>query len=73
MKSIYCIIVYLFALLILSGCASYVTPGPRAELANLAPPKIREGFERKPSNPFPASIVAVRVQGRDYTNYNHRN
>ncbi len=56
--------------LILAGCAEYVTPGDKADLTRLAPPQIREGFQREPSNPFPASIVAVRVQGRNYSNYN---
>jgi hypothetical protein len=57
--------------LMLCGCAkSYVTPGPRADLAVLAPLDMREAFERKPSKPFPASIVAVRIQKGGYSNFN---
>jgi len=56
--------------LLLSGCAHYVTPGHKADLAQLAPAHIQDGFNREPSNPFPASIVTIRVQGRSYSNYN---
>lgn len=54
----------------LSGCAdSYVTPGAKADLQSFAPTTIQSGFEAKPTNPFPASIAAVRVQASTYTNY----
>src|SRR5687768_15253491 len=54
----------------LSGCAtSYVTPGDKADLQSFAPTTIQSGFEAKPTNPFPASIAAVRVQASTYTNY----
>lgn len=54
----------------ITGCATYVTPGSRAELDAFAPMSIREGFERQPTSPFPASILAVRLQGGGYTNHN---
>lgn len=54
------------------GCASYVTPGPRAELDQLAPVALQAEFARKPTNPFPAGIVTVRLQGSDYSNYHFR-
>ena len=56
--------------LILSGCATYIPPGSKADLQVFAPPSIQEGFSLKPSNPFPASIAVVRVQAPTYSNYN---
>ncbi|MFA6960307.1 MAG: hypothetical protein WC205_06130 [Opitutaceae bacterium] len=54
----------------LSGCAtSYITPGAKADLQSFTPTTIQSGFETKPTNPFPASIAAVRVQSPTYTNY----
>ena len=55
---------------LMSGCAHYITPGDRADLGHLAPEHIQEGFQREASNPFPASIVTIRVQGRNYSNHN---
>ena len=63
-------VILLPLLVLLAGCAEYITPGDKADLTQLAPPQIQEGFKREPSNPFPASIVAIRVQGRNYSNYN---
>ncbi len=54
---------------VLAGCASYITPGAKADLQALAPADIQKGFETKPSNPFPAAIVGVRIQANDYSNY----
>ncbi|MFT4586233.1 MAG: hypothetical protein ACI9VS_000679 [Candidatus Binatia bacterium] len=56
-------------LMSLAGCATYIPPGGKADLQAFAPPSIQEGFAAKPSNPFPASIAAVRVQGPTYSNY----
>jgi hypothetical protein len=53
----------------LTGCATYIPPGAKADLQALAPPSIQEGFAAKPSAPFPASIAAVRLQAPTYTNY----
>jgi hypothetical protein len=53
----------------LVGCASYVTPGAKADLQAFAPASIQEGFAAQPTSPFPASIAFVRVQGPAYTNY----
>ena len=56
---------------LLAGCATYyTTPGTRADLAEMASTNIQDSFLSEPSNPFPASVVAVRVQGRGYKNYN---
>lgn len=51
------------------GCATYIPPGAKADLQAFAPPDIQAGFAAKPSNPFPASIAVVRVQGPQYTNH----
>ena len=56
-------------LALLSGCASYVTPGGRADLDAFAPYDIQQGFATEPTHPFPASIAAVRVQESGYSNY----
>lgn len=53
----------------MSGCATYISPGAKADLQAFAPPDIQAGFAAKPTNPFPASIAVVRVQAPDYTNY----
>ena len=55
--------------LLLSGCATYVPPGGKADLQTFAPADIQAGFAAKPTNPFPASIAVVRVQAPDYNNY----
>ena len=61
------------SLALLPGCeTTYIPPGPKADLQALAPAAIQEGFDARPSNPFPASIAMVRVQSPGYTNYNLR-
>lgn len=60
----------LAAAVLLSGCATYIPPGPKADLRVFAPPDIRAGFAAKPTDPFPASVAVVRVQAPTYTNYN---
>jgi hypothetical protein len=52
-----------------AGCATYIPPGPRADLQALAPAGVQEGFAAKPAARFPASIAAVRLQAPAYTNY----
>ncbi|MCD8481704.1 MAG: hypothetical protein LR015_02890 [Verrucomicrobia bacterium] len=57
----------------LVGCeTTYIPPGPKADLAALAPAAIEDGFAARPSNPFPASIAFVRVQSPRYSNHNLR-
>ena len=53
----------------MSGCATYIPPGAKADLQAFAPPDIQAGFAAKPTNPFPASIAVLRVQAPTYTNY----
>jgi hypothetical protein len=57
-------------LLLVTGCATYIPPGAKADLQLFAPTDIQAGFAAKPTSPFPASIAVVRVQGPVYTNYN---
>lgn len=54
---------------LISGCATYIPPGAKADLQTFAPPDIQAGFAAKPTNPFPASIAIVRVQAPTYTNH----
>ena len=55
--------------ILVSGCATYIPPGAKADLQAFAPPDIQAGFAAKPTNPFPASIAVLRVQAPTYTNY----
>jgi hypothetical protein len=55
--------------ILMSGCATYIPPGAKADLQAFAPPDIQAGFAAKPTNPFPASVAVVRVQAPTYSNY----
>ncbi len=55
--------------LFISGCATYIPPGAKADFDAFAPPDIQAGFAARPTNPFPGSIAVVRVQSPTYTNY----
>lgn len=57
------------AVLLVTGCATYIPPGAKADLQAFAPPDIQAGFAAKPTNPFPASVAVVRVQAPAYNNY----
>jgi len=58
------------AVLWLSGCSStYLTPGPKADLQEETPADLQAGFAAKPTLKFPASIVAMHVQGPAYNNF----
>ena len=59
----------LLALTAVTGCASYIPPGPKADLNAVAPASVRAGFDAKPAATFPVGIAAVRIQGPSYTNY----
>lgn len=69
LKSFASLVFCLFLISVFSGCATYITPGTKADLDSLAPYNIQEGFQVKPSNPFPAIIALVRLQGPNYSNY----
>lgn len=72
MKTLTCLLALIPLLCALAGCATYVTPGAKADLQVFAPPDIQAAFAAKPTQPFPASIAVVRVQSPGYTNYNLR-
>jgi hypothetical protein len=55
--------------LFLSGCAHYIPPSGRADLAYLSSPSMQDSFSAKPAAGFPASIAAVRVQAPQYRSY----
>lgn len=59
----------LVAMALLTGCASYVAPGGRADLAAISNTSIRESFAAKPAAGFPAGVAAVRVQAPRYRSY----
>ena len=54
---------------LLGGCATYIPPSGRADLATLGSPSMQESFAAKPAAAFPASIAAVRVQAPRYQSY----
>jgi len=59
----------LSALLILSGCASYTTPGGGVQLSELADTDINELMSQEPAAVFPANITVARVQAPGYQSY----
>lgn len=64
---------------LLTGCASYTTPGGPADFsklgltpeqkAALTDTSVQKLLDKKPLITFPASIAIARVQAPDYTNY----
>ena len=55
--------------LVLSGCASYVTPGGPVNLGAINRVDIAEVASRKPAANFPATIAIVRIQAPQYRSY----
>jgi hypothetical protein len=53
----------------LSGCASYIVPGPRADFSAFGSASMRENLASKPAAHFPAGLAAVRVQSPTYHSY----
>src|SRR5438477_12494589 len=64
------ILIVLAGVALLSGCATYIPPSGRADLAALSSPSMQESFAAKPAAAFPAGIATVRVQAPRYRNYN---
>ena len=58
---------------LVSGCATYQTPGAGVNVGNLskADGDIAEVMKREPASPFPARIAMARVQSTGY--YSHNN
>lgn len=67
MKRINCLIFVLFVLI--TGCASYTTPGGSIQLSHLAEADINELMQKEPSANFPANISVARVQAPGYHSY----
>lgn len=61
--------VSLTVLVLCSSCASYVTPGGRADFSTFTDESLKEAYEATPQAKFPAHLVAVRVQESGYRNY----
>lgn len=55
--------------LLLSACASYVTPGGSVALSRLAEADVNELLSKKPAATFPAHIAVARVQAPQYQTY----
>lgn len=60
---------FLLCALLISGCASYVTPGGPVRLNDINRADIAEVASRKPSPNFPARIAITRVQAPDYRSH----
>jgi hypothetical protein len=54
---------------LLNGCATYIPPSGRADLAAMSSVSMKESFAAKPAAGFPAGIAAVRVQAPRYRSY----
>ena len=63
------VLITIVGIALLSGCATYIPPSGRADLATLSSTSMQESFAAKPATVFPASIAAVRVQAPGYQNY----
>jgi hypothetical protein len=57
------------ALVLGSGCATYIPPSGRADLGNISSFNMQESFAARPAAGIPASIAAVRVQAPQYRSY----
>lgn len=63
--------ILLLAVLLISGCASYVTPGGPVNLQDIDRPDIAAAAARKPSPNFPARLAVARVQANGYKSYSN--
>src|SRR3546814_15166274 len=62
------VIAYAVVAFLCAGCASYMTPGGPAPLAELAGANASDAAEQ-PSPQFPLNLVAVRLQAADYRSF----
>jgi hypothetical protein len=62
-------LLFVVTILMLSGCASYTTPGGGVQLSNLADIDINELMTNEPAANFPANISVARVQAPGYQAY----
>ena len=60
---------FLLVLILITGCATYTTPGAGVNVGNLASADedIAEIMSREPASPFPARISIARVQASGYS------
>ncbi len=61
-----CRVAVLMVLLILTGCATYTTPGGSVQLSQIADADINDFMSKEPAASFPANISVVRVQAPQY-------
>lgn len=54
------------AAMLLSSCASYVTPGRQADLSTFTNPSVKKAFVARPSIRFPATLALVHIQESGY-------
>jgi hypothetical protein len=52
--------------LLLSSCASYITPGRRADLSLFTDPRVKKAYTARPAIRFPANLALVRIQENGY-------
>ena len=65
-------IVAALAMLSLTACATYRTPGGGVSIPELTTPSVADALARKPAASWPARIIAVRVQGSGYQSYSNQ-
>lgn len=56
-------------LLLVTGCASYTTPGGSVQISQLADADINELLAKQPAASFPVNIAIVRIQAPQYYSY----
>jgi hypothetical protein len=59
------------AVLAISGCQTYRTPGAGVSIPDITTPSVAEAMARKPAATWPARIIVVRVQGAGYESYSN--
>ena len=62
----------LAAVLALTGCTSYVTPGGAVSIPEITDTNIGEALAREPAATFPARLIVARVQASGYASYSNR-
>lgn len=62
-------VVTLGVIMMLSGCASYTTPGGSVQFSELADTDINELMSKEPAANFPANISVARIQAPGYQSY----
>lgn len=56
-------------LALISGCASYTTPGGAVDLTGIDSDEIAEIMAREPAAQFPAVLAFARIQSSNYSSY----